>query len=116
AIVPYAVFFVIGAVLAPEVFAEAAGNILSEPWGWLFILEGIFLVHLAAYMSLLLKWVGLLAALGIFYVGNMIAGLLFAFSFGGMIGSMVMMFLVVGFFTVLLHCQIMRLISQRAGE
>lgn len=115
-IVPYLVFFVIGAFLAPENFAWGFEAILGSPWGWLAILEGIFLLHLAAYMSLLLRWTGMLAALGIFVVGNWIGLALFAFSFGALIGSVVMMDLVLIFFTVLLHCQIMRLIARRAGE
>lgn len=116
ALVPYLVFFVIGAGLAPENFAWGFEAIVSSGLAWLIILEGIFLLNLAAYMSLLLKWAGMLATLGIFIVGNQIVLALFALSFVGVIGSMVMMFVVIIFFTVLLHCQIMRLVARRAGE
>jgi len=116
ALTPYLAFFCVGAILSPQDFLTGLKGILGSPAGWMGILQVVLILHLAAYMSLVVRYGGVALALLIAYVGNTLTFPLFFFSFGNVTVFLIMQSLVLLFFTVLLHVQIMRRLVRKAGE
>jgi hypothetical protein len=73
--VPYVVCSFFGLLLCAEPFFEGLEYALSEPWGWfgigLVVLHGGLLLHLAAFMSLVVSRASLVIAVGIYAVSQM---------------------------------------------
>ncbi len=113
--IPYVVLFGIGAVVSPQDFFEVLGKLLSEPGAWMVLMFLVFFLYMTAYMSLLMKWMGLLASAAICLFGSSITAMILRslFDFEG--GIIVLILVSLGFLA-LLHVQLLRLIERRAGE
>jgi len=95
ALIPYAVAFLIGVLLAPAGFSEAIEEILGSSGGWYAIIQYVAFLHFVAFMSLVFKRTGAIAALGMWIVGNWIISMFFfmLFPFMGASGPDVFCFL-----------------------
>ncbi len=116
--IPALLYFVVGALLAPDSFFEAVSDLFSEPGSWYTVIMVLFVLHLTAYLSLVVKRGALALALAITYFGSII--LLFPVSLLGLLGSRfpweIIWLLVMLGLTVLLHWKIGRRLSKVAGR
>ena len=116
-VVPYLLWFLVGLLLAPGAFADAIEGLLTEREGLIgvfqMLTQGLLLLHLVAFLSLVLKRGALALGLLIWYFGNsMLFGLVGMLIFPlGRLGPEVF-FLLTGLFflglTVVLHLGIGR--------
>jgi hypothetical protein len=51
ALIPAAVFFLAGMIMAFDVFADAASELITSEWAWFGLFHMIFFLHLVAYFS-----------------------------------------------------------------
>ncbi len=82
ALIPAASYFLLGVVLAPKEFGEAIEEIIDEPGFWYFTAQFFFFLHLAALLSLYVKWGAFPLAIGTIYVGNFVFFVVFSFGRG----------------------------------
>ncbi len=85
ALVPYAVGFFVGVVLCPAGFGYGVEGILGTVAGWHMLCQALAFTFFAAYMSLVLRRAGFLAAFGIWILGNQMASF-FLFGFFSVAG------------------------------
>jgi len=82
-LLPAACWFMVGAILAPDVFADATEGLFSKGIILFILCQFIFFLHLVAIFSVLLKRGGFLVAFVVWYFGGT-----FALGILGMIGFM----------------------------
>ena len=116
-LVPYAAFFLLGAVINPEGFAEGIDDILGSVIGWHVIVQYIAFIHFVAYLSLTFRRAGVLIALGIWIVGNIVLGAIFQpDSQAGFEAYCVFMSLAFIVFTIVVHARTLRRLEELAGQ
>lgn len=116
-LLPYALTFVLGALVAPDRFVEGL-SFLGSPIFWIMLAEGVLWLYLTAYMSLVVKHGTLLLASVILMVGNQLAAIPASVlmlaggeSFVYMMGMVVLVFWI-----VVLHIQLVRRMVRVAAE
>lgn len=71
---PLVIVFTLGAALDRQEFAHYFDYYTGEKWFWFCVLDYIMALHLAALLSIHLKWGAIAAAATIILVGHMLAG------------------------------------------
>jgi hypothetical protein len=72
ALIPAICYFLLGALLDAEDFAKAFKQLVTSMSGWYSIAVFILFLHLAAYLSLVVKWGALPLAIFLVYLSQMI--------------------------------------------
>jgi ABC-type transport system involved in multi-copper enzyme maturation permease subunit len=68
ALTPAGLYFCLGAFLNPQVLTEFLRDSLDQPMFWCFLISYFVFLHLAAFLSLVIKWGALPLAFGIVYL------------------------------------------------
>jgi hypothetical protein len=71
-LLPYAAWFIAGAILMGDAFGRAVGDVVSDAWSWFFLAYVLLLFHIVAYISLILRRGAILLGFAIWMVGGQI--------------------------------------------
>ncbi len=69
-LIPASTFFLAGVVCAPDSFGDVLAEIVDEPGVWYMFSQYFVFLHLAAFLSLFVKWGAFPLAVAAIYVGN----------------------------------------------
>lgn len=122
ALIPALVYFLVGALLAPDSFTDAVDEFFSVPEGVWGSLSGLlFFLHLTVYLSLVVRRGALALAFGICFIGSYLMFALFAlaaWALGIDLGVWVVwpLAILMSGLTVLLHFRIGSRLVKVAGQ